>query len=286
MNGVIGMAELALDTELTQEQREYINWVKLSAESLMGVINDILDFSKIEARKLDLDQIVFNLENCLDDTLKSLAVSAHQKGLELINRIPPGIPVYVTGDPARLRQIMVNLIGNAIKFTEHGEVLASVEEASREETHVTLHFVVADTGLGVPKEKQALIFEAFTQADSSATRRFGGTGLGLAISSQLVKMMGGRIWVESEEGKGSEFHFTARLGLAKSPKAELPLPPAACLQGLRVLVVDDNATKPVDSRGTAAPLGLRPDICGERRSRFVGGEAGGGSRRAILSYYD
>jgi hypothetical protein len=181
---------------------------------------------------------------------------------------------------------MVNLIGNAIKFTDHGEVLASVEEESREETRVTLHFVVADTGVGVPKEKQALIFEAFTQADGSATRRFGGTGLGLAISSQLVKMMGGRIWVESEEGKGSEFHFTARLGLAKSPKAELPLPPAACLQGLRVLVVDDNATKPVDSRGTAAPLGLRPDICGERRSRFVGGEAGGGSRRAILSYYD
>jgi len=242
MNGVIGMAELALDTELNQEQREYINWVKVSAESLMGVIDDILDFSKIEARKLDLDQIVFNIENCLDDTLKSLAVPAHQKGLELVSRIPPGIPVYVTGDPARLRQIMVNLIGNAIKFTDHGEVLASVEEESREETCVTLHFVVADTGVGVPKEKQALIFEAFTQADGSATRRFGGTGLGLAISSQLVKMMGGRIWVESEEGKGSKFHFTARLGLAKSPKAELPLPPAACLQGLRVLVVDDNAT--------------------------------------------
>jgi signal transduction histidine kinase/DNA-binding response OmpR family regulator len=242
MNGVIGMTELALDTELTHEQREYLNRVKVSAESLMGVINDILDFSKIEARKLDLDQIVFNIENCLDDTLKSLAVPAHQKGLELVNRIPPGIPVYVTGDPARLRQIMVNLIGNAIKFTEHGEVLASVEEESREETSVTLHFVVADTGVGVPKEKQALIFEAFTQADGSTTRRFGGTGLGLAISSQLVKMMGGRIWVESEEGKGSEFHFTARFGLAKSPKAELPLLPPACLQDLRVLVVDDNAT--------------------------------------------
>jgi len=134
MNGVIGMTELALDTELTHEQREYLNWVKVSAESLMGVINDILDFSKIEARKLDLDQIVFNIENCLDDTLKSLAVRAHQKGLELVSRIPPGIPVYLTGDPARLRQIMVNLIGNAIKFTEHGEVLASVEEESREET--------------------------------------------------------------------------------------------------------------------------------------------------------
>jgi signal transduction histidine kinase/DNA-binding response OmpR family regulator len=242
MNGVIGMTELTLDTELTHEQREYLNWVKVSAESLMGVINDILDFSKIEARKLDLDQIVFNVENCLDDTLKSLALRAHEKGLELVSRILPGIPLYVTGDPARLRQIMVNLIGNAIKFTGHGEVLASVEEESRDETHVTLHFVVADTGVGVPKEKQTLIFEAFTQADSSATRRFGGTGLGLAISSQLVEMMGGRIWVESEEGKGSEFHFTARFGLAKSPKAELPLPPAACLQGLRVLVVDDNAT--------------------------------------------
>ena len=258
MNGVIGMTELALDTELTPEQSEYLNWVKVSAESLMVVINDILDFSKIEARKLDLDQIVFNIENCLDDTLKSLAVRAHQKGLELVSHILPGIPVYVTGDPTRLRQIMVNLIGNAIKFTDHGEVLASVGEESREETSVTLHFVVTDTGVGVPKDKQALIFEAFTQADGSATRRFGGTGLGLTISSQLVKMMGGRIWVESEEGKGSEFHFTARFGLAKSLKAELPLPPAACLQDLRVLVVDDNVTNRLILAGRLSRWGCNP----------------------------
>ena len=185
MNGVIGMTELALDTELTQEQREYLNWVKVSAESLMVLINDILDFSKIEARKLDLDQIVFNIENCLDDTLKSLAVRAHQKGLELVSHILPSIPVYVTGDPTRLRQIIVNLIGNAIKFTDHGEVLASVGEESREETSVTLHFVVTDTGVGVPKDKQALIFEAFTQADGSATRRFGGTGLGTAPTQKF-----------------------------------------------------------------------------------------------------
>jgi signal transduction histidine kinase/DNA-binding response OmpR family regulator len=242
MNGVIGMTELALDTDLTREQREYLNWVKVSAESLLSIINDILDFSKIEARKLELHQRDFNLESCLEGTLKSLAVRAHQKGLELAGYVAAGAPVELTGDPARLRQIMVNLIGNAIKFTEHGEVVARVGEESRDDGRVTLHFVVADTGIGIPKHKQAMIFEAFTQADGSATRRFGGTGLGLAIASQLVEMMGGRIWVESEPGRGSNFHFTARLGLAKNPREESPLPEPARLRDLRVLVVDDNAT--------------------------------------------
>ena len=242
MNGVIGMTELALDTELTREQREYLNWVNISAESLMEVINDILDFSKIEARKLELDQHAFNLESCLDDTLKSLAVRAHQKGLELGGHVLPHVPVDLTGDPARLRQILVNLVGNAIKFTEHGEVMATVAEEYRDEGGVTLHFVVADTGIGVPKDKQGMIFEAFTQADGSAARRFGGTGLGLAISSQLVEMMGGRIWVESEEGHGSKFHFTARFALPKNPPPKSPAPLEARLQDLHVLVVDDNAT--------------------------------------------
>jgi signal transduction histidine kinase/DNA-binding response OmpR family regulator len=242
MNGVIGMTELALDTDLTREQREYLNWVKVSAESLLSIINDILDFSKIEARKLELHQRAFNLESCLEGTLKSLAVRAHQKGLELAGYVAPGAPVDLTGDPARLRQIMINLIGNAIKFTERGEVVAKAEEESRDDGRVTLHFVVADTGIGVAKDKQAAIFEAFTQADGSDTRRFGGTGLGLAIASQLVEMMGGRIWVESEEGQGSNFHFTAQFGLAKNPRQESPLPHPARLRDLHVLVVDDNAT--------------------------------------------
>jgi signal transduction histidine kinase/DNA-binding response OmpR family regulator len=242
MNGVIGMTELALDTDLTREQREYLNWVKVSAESLLSLINDILDFSKIEARKLELDQRPFNLESCVEGTLKSLAVRAHQKGLELASYMTPGAPPELTGDPARLRQVMVNLIGNAIKFTEQGEIVARVREESREDGRVTLHFVVADTGIGVPQDKQAMIFEAFTQADGSDTRRFGGTGLGLAIASQLVEMMGGRIWVESEPGRGSNFHFTARFGLAKNPREQPPLPDSASLRDVRVLVVDDNAT--------------------------------------------
>jgi signal transduction histidine kinase/CheY-like chemotaxis protein/HPt (histidine-containing phosphotransfer) domain-containing protein len=242
MNGVIGMTELALDTELTREQREYLNWVNISAESLMAVINDILDFSKMEARKLELDQLAFNLESCLEDTLKSLAVRAHQKGLELGGYVLPRVPVDLTGDPARLRQILVNLVGNAIKFTDHGEVMTTIAEECRDEGGVTLHFVVADTGIGIPKDKQGMVFEAFTQADGSAARRFGGTGLGLAISSQLVEMMGGRIWVESDEGHGSEFHFTARFALAPSPPTGSPAQLEARFAALPVLVVDDNAT--------------------------------------------
>ena len=241
MNGIIGMTELALDTKLTSEQKEYLNTVRLSAETLLDLINDILDFSKIEAGKLDLDPIDFSLRDHLGDTLKTLAVRAHQKGLELAAHILPDVPDELVGDPIRLRQIVVNLVGNAIKFTEQGEVVVRVELAEKQGENIQLHFAVRDTGIGIPADKQEIIFEAFSQADGSTTRKYGGTGLGLSISMQLVKMMGGKIWVESQSGIGSTFHFTTWLQRSKSlaPKSR---PHLADLEGLRVLVVDDNAT--------------------------------------------
>jgi PAS domain S-box-containing protein len=241
MNGVIGMTELALDTELTREQRDYLNMAKLAAESLLSLINDILDFSKIEARKLELESIAFQLHDRVGDTVKALALRAQQKGLELACHIPPEAPATLTGDPGRLRQVLVNLIGNAIKFTERGEVLVDVAVDEKTEQDVVLHFAVSDTGIGIPQEEQGRIFEAFTQVDPSRTKKHGGTGLGLTISAQLVAMMGGRIWVDSTVGKGSTFHFTARLPLPKD--APQPPPPRPLqMRDLPVLVVDDNAT--------------------------------------------
>ncbi len=241
MNGVIGMTELALDTDLTREQRDYLNMAKLSAESLLAVINDILDFSKIEARKLELEAVPFQLHDKVGDTVKALALRAQQKGLELACHIPPEVPALVIGDPGRVRQVIVNLVGNAIKFTERGEVVVDVAVEELTASHVLLHFAVSDTGIGIPKEEQGRIFEAFTQVDLSRTKKFGGTGLGLTISVQLVEMMGGRIWVDSTVGKGSTFHFTARLPLDKTVP-QPPPPHPMQMRDLPVLVVDDNAT--------------------------------------------
>ena len=242
MNGIIGMTDLALDTETTHEQRDYLETVKSSAAALLTLLNDILDLSKIEAGRLDLETVPFKLRDGLRDTLRSVAFRAHEKGLELACHVPGDVPDDVLGDPGRLRQIVVNLVGNAVKFTERGEVVTRVRVETRSEHEVVLRFSVTDTGIGIPEEKQRLIFEPFTQADGSTTRKHGGTGLGLAITNQLVEMMGGRIWLESEEGRGSTFHFTARFGVPRGDlvRREAALP--SDLHNLAVLIVDDNDT--------------------------------------------
>ena len=242
MNGIIGMTELALDTSLSQEQREYLDMVKSSADSLLNVINDILDFSKIEAGKLELDPTTFNLCDSVGDIVKGLALRAHQKGLELIFHVAPNVPEFVVGDVTRLRQVIVNLVGNAIKFTETGEIVLYIDIDTDADENNRLRFSVTDTGIGVPLQKQKSIFEAFAQADSSTARKYGGTGLGLTISSQLVQLMGGRIWLESQPGKGSTFHFTVKFDQPEQPVSEASATEPACLTDLRALIVDDNAT--------------------------------------------
>ena len=242
LNGVVGMTELALGTDLTYEQQEYLETVKSSADALLTVINDILDFSKIEAGKIDLEMIDFDVREVLEITMKMLAVRADEKRIELLCELGPEIPEAVRGDSTRLRQIIVNLVGNAIKFTNEGEVALKVHADSGGEEGSRLHFTVSDTGIGIPPEKQKVIFEPFTQADSSTTRKFGGTGLGLSISIRLVEMMGGKMWVESKPGQGTKFHFTLPLIPAKHRVELAPLPQSDLLQGVRVLVVDDNHT--------------------------------------------
>jgi two-component system, sensor histidine kinase and response regulator len=259
LNGVIGMTELALDTELTREQREYLDTVKLSAGALLTVINDILDFSKIEAGKIDIEAIAFDLRECVETTLKTLALRADEKGLELLCDIVEDVPATVRGDSVRLGQMLTNLVGNAIKFTNEGQVLVKVQVESKHSETTVLHFVVSDTGIGIPKEKQKAVFESFTQADTSTTREFGGTGLGLTITSRLAAMMGGKIWVESEPGKGSEFHFTLSVGAGteqiQQPESDLPY---NLLPGTRALVVDDNETNRRILDKMLARWGMRP----------------------------
>jgi PAS domain S-box-containing protein len=242
LNGVIGMTDLALDTELTQEQREYLNTVKMSADSLLVVINDILDFSKIEAGKVELDMADFDLRDNVEGILKTFALRADQKGLELLCEIAPDVPGIVHGDSGRLNQIVVNLVSNAIKFTQEGEVAVKVELETKDGPDCILHFTVADTGIGVPLEKQKIIFDPFTQADSSTTRKYGGTGLGLTISARLVAMMGGRIWMESEVGKGAQLHFTTQMKSRGDVIAIGTIAPPEILRSVKVLVVDDNRT--------------------------------------------
>ena len=258
MNGIIGMTELLLDTELTIEQRESLGLVRLSAESLLSIINDILDFSKIEAGKLEIDRIPFDLRESLGETMKALAVRADQKGLELIYEVQQSVPEALLGDPGRIRQILVNLVGNAIKFTERGEILVSVEEEEAGTDLGVLHFQVKDTGAGIPADQQKKIFEAFSQADGSMARRHGGTGLGLAICVRLVELMGGQIWVESESGRGSTFHFTLRQGLQQQPANHAIGMAPEDLRDLSVLVVDDNFTNRRVLQGMLNRWGMRP----------------------------
>lgn len=265
MNGIIGMTELTLDTNLTAEQRDYLGMVKQSADSLLGIINDILDFSKIEAGKLEIDVVDFDLQHWLGDTLHPLAVRADQKGLELTYQVLPGVPEFLKGDPHRLRQILLNLVGNSIKFTEQGEVSILVEKESGPAEKVSLHFQITDTGIGIPPEKRDLVFTAFAQGDGSTTRKYGGTGLGLAITSQLVELMGGRVWVESpaptgqsDEGNpGSVFHFSVPLEKAEVV-ARANAVSLEALHGVRVLVVDDNATNRRILEGTLASWQMQP----------------------------
>ena len=264
LNGIVGMTYLALGTELSSEQREYLDTVQLSADTLLTVINDILDFSKIEAGKIDLEATDFNLRDHLEGTLKTLGLKAHEKKLELLCEVAHEVPEVVRGDSTRLRQIVVNLVGNAVKFTDSGEVVVKVQMEDQLPAALFLRFTVSDTGIGVPPEKQKTIFDPFSQADSSTTRKYGGTGLGLTISSRLASMMGGDMWVESAVGLGSQFHFTVKLETAENSVVG-PMALPEILAGVKALIVDDNST----SRGILEALLSR---WGMKATAVTGGE--------------
>ncbi len=284
MNGILGMTELVLDTDLTSEQRDSLGLVKLSAESLLSIINDILDFSKIEAGKLDMESIPFEMRESLGEAMQALSFRAHQKGLELIYEVQPDVPEALVGDPGRIPQIIVNLVGNSVKFTERGEIFVSLEKEIESADSVRLHFAVKDTGIGIPADKQSKIFEAFSQADGSMARKYGGTGLGLTICTRLVGMMDGRIWVESEMGKGSTFHFLISLAVQQSPAFRpSPLKPAQ-LQNLHALIVDDNFTNRRVLHGMLSRWGMKPTAVGWRPRRTAGNR-GRKKRRASISAY-
>ena len=269
MNGIMGMTDILMTTELSSEQTEYLTMVKGSSDSLLQVINDILDFSKIEAGKMELDPVRFNIRDVLQDSIKSLGVRASQKRLELACQVGNTLPDELFGDAVRLRQIILNLVGNALKFTERGEIeiRASVETVAGHE--ISLHFSVRDTGIGIPAEKQSSIFESFTQADGSMNRKYGGTGLGLTISARLVAMMGGRIWVESEVGKGSTFHFTARYRLINHQEHRGEPPAVIAWNNLPVLVVDDNETNRRILFEMLQHWGMKPTLAESGKSALV-----------------
>jgi signal transduction histidine kinase/CheY-like chemotaxis protein len=279
MNGILGMTELALDTSLTAEQRECLETVHVSGETLLSVINDILDFSKVEAGKLLLEAIDFSPSDLLGESLKPLALRAHSKGLELAWQVAPEVPAMLVGDPGRLRQILVNVVSNAIKFTHRGEVVVSVSVAPAtdqpagadsdwpEASEVVLHFSVRDTGIGIPADKLEFIFESFSQADGSTTRQYGGTGLGLCICTRLAELMGGRIWAESEFGHGSTFHFTAKVQRSPASECAPSAPVPLELSGMEVLVIDDNATNRRILEQTTSRWGMQPVLA-------EGGQAG------------
>ena len=241
MNAIVGMSELLSGTSLYDEQKEYVEMIKISADNLLGIINDVLDLSKVESGRLEIEETEFDLRDVMEVTTIGLVTQASKKGLELLCHINPEAPTYVISDPTRLRQILVNLIGNAIKFTEKGQIVVDVGIEERKNNKVILRFCVSDTGIGIPREKLAKVFESFTQADSSTTRKYGGTGLGLTISKQLVEKMGGKIWVESEIGKGSNFYFTISCSVVEKAKEKEEVAPPE-IRNLRVLIVDDNAT--------------------------------------------
>jgi signal transduction histidine kinase/CheY-like chemotaxis protein len=279
MNGVIGLADLLLETKLDHEQRDYLDSLKASADSLVFLINEILDYSKIESGKLQFEEIDFDLDETVRQATKSFELRARQKGLELACTIQPEVALHLLGDPGRLRQILINLLGNAIKFTAKGKVTIQAQQSFRSENEIGLHFVVADTGLGIASEKKDLIFEAFTQADGSTTRQYGGTGLGLTISAKLTTGMGGKMWVESELGKGSEFHFTMVFGLPKNNGAQVQSPAGASdeLADLRpneqltILLVEDNTVNQTIAKRIL-----------EKRGHFVTVAHDGGEAVAIL----
>ncbi len=281
MNGIIGMTDLALDTNLDTAQRDYLGMVKSSAHSLLGLINDILDFSKIEAGKLELEEIDFSLRDCIGGMLKPLGLRADQKGLELVADIQSDVPDHLVGDPMRLRQILINLTDNAIKFTERGAVIVKVINQSSPNGESHLHFSVTDIGIGIPADKQSAIFDAFSQVDSSTTRTYGGTGLGLGIASQLVEQMGGKIGIESEVGKGTRFYFTAWFPLCEANlggRKVKVVPPAGSINGtmpsLRILLVEDNAINCALATGILTKRGHSVVHAANGREAVAASEAG------------
>ena len=281
MNGILGMTELVLQTKLTPDQREHLNMAKGSAEALLTVINDILDFSKIDSGKLEIDAVDFHLRDCIEDTLRAISLRAEEKGLELTCDFEPSVPDALHGDPGRLRQILLNLLANAIKFTERGEVSVTVKSDPHPQNHILLHLIVADTGIGIPKDKLAAIFDAFQQADGSITRKYGGTGLGLTISSRLATLMGGQIWVESEPGKGSRFHVTLRMNLQKDPQTSPALADLQSLRDMPALVVDDNATNRQILWKILANWGMKPVVADSARAAMLALQQAGHSGQEI-----